>query len=365
MGKLLSRKRQSLVTFLPTCAKILSHPQHKVTAMYSVAFLSLVLYAGADVPVKATPEAVQAAVKKGLPLLLKGAKGHIAQKTCFACHNQAPPVLALTTARDRGFDVGDVELKEQMQFIANFLDGNRENYQRGKGQGGAADTAGYALWTLELGGWQPDETTAAVSEYLLLHSKDFDHWRNAGNRPPSEASNFTVSFFALRGLQKWGTPEQKERIAKRTDALRTWLLKTPARDTEDRVFRLWALQAAGVGSKKIAPAVHDLLRTQRQDGGWGQLDGAGSDAYATGSALVVLHLAGGLPTDHAVYQRGLAFLIGSQREDGSWFVKSRSKPFQPYYESGFPHGKDQFISMAASGWAVTALALASPRLEKR
>ena len=42
-------------------------------------------------------------------------------------------------------------------------------------------------------------------------------------------------------------------------------------------------------------------------------------------------------------------------------MKSRSKPFQPYYESGFPHGKDQFISISASGWATAALALACPK----
>jgi hypothetical protein len=316
--------------------------------------------AGADEAVKPSPEAVRAAVNKALPLLVKGSKGHIAQKSCFACHNQAVPLLALTTARDHGFDVSDAHLKEQATFVARFLDSNREGYLKGKGQGGSADTAGYALWTLELAGWQADATTAAVAEYLLLHSKDLDHWRSGSNRPPSEASSFTVSFFALRGLQKWGTPEQKERIGKRIDAARTWLLKTPGKDTEDRVFRLWAMQAAGVGSRKIGLAVKDLVRTQRQDGGWGQLDNLDSDAYATGSVLVVLHLAGGLPTDDPVYQRGLDWLVKSQREDGSWLVKSRSKPFQPYYESGFPHGNDQFISMAASGWAATALALACP-----
>ena len=36
-------------------------------------------------------------------------------------------------------------------------------------------------------------------------------------------------------------------------------------------------------------------------------------------------------------------------------MKSRSKPFQPYYESGFPHAKDQFISISASGWATATL----------
>jgi hypothetical protein len=54
------------------------------------------------------------------------------------------------------------------------------------------------------------------------------------------------------------------------------------------------------------------------------------------------------------------FLLKTQREDGSWLVRSRSKPFQTYFESGFPHGKDQFISMAATGWATAALSLALP-----
>jgi hypothetical protein len=89
-----------------------------------------------------------------------------------------------------------------------------------------------------------------------------------------------------------------------------------------------------------------------------------SDAYATGTALVALHQAGRLPTTDPAYQRGVAFLLKTQREDGSWLVRKRSKPFQSYYESGFPHGKDQFISITATGWATTALALTCPpRLE--
>jgi hypothetical protein len=53
--------------------------------------------------------------------------------------------------------------------------------------------------------------------------------------------------------------------------------------------------------------------------------------------------------------------MATQRPDGSWYVKSRSKPFQPYFESGFPYKNDQFISMAASSWAVAAHALACPK----
>ena len=156
-----------------------------------------------------------------------------------------------------------------------------------------------------------------------------------------------------------------------------WLEQTNPTETEDRVFRLWGLKDAGASGKSVAAAALDLLRTQRPDGGWSQLDTPAesartkasdgkinpaltSDAYATGSALVALHLAGGISTDDPAFRRGLEFLLRTQRADGTWFIKSRSRPFQTYFESGFPHGPDQFISAAGSGWATAALVLACP-----
>jgi hypothetical protein len=309
-----------------------------------------------------TPANVRAATDRALPLLVKAAAGHVEKQTCFACHNQALPMLAFHSARRHGFTVKDDDVKEQTDFIADFLGRNKAKFKKGDGTGGQADTAGYALLTLELGGHKPDEVTAAVAEYLLKYQADKDHWRVTSNRPPSEASNFTTNYLALRALRVWGTPEQKEAIAKRRDAVREWLSKTPAKDTEDRVFRLLALKEAAAKEDAIREAAQTLLKAQRADGSWAQLDDKPGDAYATGSALVALNEAGGLaPTDPA-YRRGLWFLLRTQRADGSWEVKSRSKPFQPYYESGFPHEKDQFIAITASGWATAALAFA---LEKK
>jgi hypothetical protein len=313
----------------------------------------------------APPPPVSTAISRALPLLVRGAKGHIRKRDCFACHNQAIPLLALTTARDRGFAVRAADVNEQLEHIAAFLETNRDNYRKGKGQGGQADTAGYALLALECGGWKADATTSAVVEYLLQYKKDFDHWTSTSNRPPSEVSPFTTTYLALRGLRKWGQATDRERIDKRIDAVRGWLRKAAARDTEDRVFRLWALREAGVPDREIDVAAKELLKGQREDGGWGQIDRMESDAYATGSVLVALHQAGRLDTSDRAYQRGVAYLLKTQLPDGSWLVRSRSRPFQTYYESGFPHGKDQFISMAASGWAVTALALACPEAKSR
>jgi hypothetical protein len=317
--------------------------------------------ASAAEPFVPSNAALRAAVVKSLPLLETGARGSMEKrKQCFTCHNQALPVMALTTARSRGIKVDAENLRRQIQFTADFLEKNRTNYLAGKGQGGQALTAGYALWTLAMGGQKPDATTEAVGEYLLKLQKDLDHWKPQTIRPPTEESLFTVSYVALRGLKTFGTTGQEERISQRTAKVRQWMLKTPGQETEDRVFRLRALQLAEAPTEQIRGAVQELLKTQRPDGGWRQLATLESDAYATGTALVALHQAGGIATTDPAYRNGLGFLLAKQLEDGSWHVKTRSEPIQTYYESGYPHGEDQFISIAAAGWATTALALALP-----
>lgn len=304
------------------------------------------------------------AIEKSLPLLTKGAVGHRENRTCFACHSQGLPVLALVAAKEKGFAIDDEELKKQLAHTAKFLAGNKDNYLKGQGQGGQADTAGYALWTLAIGGSEPGETTAAVAEYLLQRHSDRDHWANNSKRPPTEATPFTTTYVALYGLERFGTSEQAGRIAKRREQVRAWLVKTPAKDNEERVFRLFGLQAAEAPAAEIESAAKELLAKQREDGGWAQLDdgepqtAVESDAYATGTALVALHDAGNLKIDDPAYQRGLAWLLKAQQDDGSWRVTTRSKPIQAYFETGFPHGKDQFISTAGSAWATWALTLA-------
>ncbi len=331
-----------------------------MSAMFALTLSASFVLPPAPAP-RMKAETALAAIRQSLPLLVQAAEGHAEQKTCFACHNQAFPMMAFATAKARGFEVPAEIFKTQTDHVAAFIASNRDKFKKGEGTGGAVDTAGYAILTLELGGYKPDENTEAVVEYLLKTQADRDHWRTVSNRPPSEASDFTPTYLALRGLRHWGTKDQKERGAKRVEAARTWLLKSKAKDTEDRVFRLFALKEVGADEKEIAAAAWELLKTQRTDGGWSQLDTMEEDAYATGSALVALHQAGGLPTDHPSYSRGVAFLVKHQNTDGSWYIGSRSKPFQPYYESGFPHGKDQFISVATSGWATTALLLESKK----
>jgi len=75
---------------------------------------------------------------------------------------------------------------------------------------------------------------------------------------------------------------------------------------------------------------------------------------------VALRCAAKLPAADPRIQRGIAFLVRTQIPDGSWLVRTRSFPFQPLKNSGFPHGRDQWISAAGTSWAVMALSLSLP-----
>jgi hypothetical protein len=77
---------------------------------------------------------------------------------------------------------------------------------------------------------------------------------------------------------------------------------------------------------------------------------------------VALYTAGVLQPTDAAYIKGVDYLLRTQLADGSWLVISRSFPLQPYKESGFPHGKDQWISAAGTSWASMALSLAATSL---
>src|SRR5436190_7533984 len=156
--------------------------------------------------------AIRTAVSKSLPLLERSSATAIEERSnCFTCHHTGLPVMTFLAARERGFAINEDNLKAQLAFTAAFLAKNRENYLKGKGQGGQALTAGSALMTLELGGWKRDATTDAVIEYLIVYQKDLGHWKPSSIRPPSEGSFFGATFAALQGLKAYSTEEQAGR----------------------------------------------------------------------------------------------------------------------------------------------------------
>lgn len=307
---------------------------------------------------------IKAAVTKALPLIEASSAEYLKQRKCFSCHHQGMSLIVLPEARKRGFTINEKNLQQQVDRVKLHLKQGNKSYLAGRGTGGQVDTAGFALWGLEAAGSKPDELTDAVVKYLLLRHKDRDHWQRIGNRPPSQASDLTTTYLAIRALDDFGNKEQQKAIDARKDEVRKWLANVKAKDTEDHVSRLRLLDYLSEDTAATKKAAAALLKQQREDGGWAQLPDLQSDAYATSTVLVALAHAGSLQPKDKAYQRGLAFLLKQQQDDGSWHVKTRSNPIQTYFETGFPHAKDQFISMSATCWSTMAMLMACPEVPK-
>jgi squalene cyclase len=161
---------------------------------------------------------------------------------------------------------------------------------------------------------------------------------------------------SIRALTAFATPARAGEYKARVERAATWLGAQAPVSTEDRVMQLLGLHWANAGGAARQKRMQQLRALQRGDGGWAQTPHLDSDAYATGQVLYTLRQLG-VPAADPALQRGAAFLLRTQREDGSWHVKSRAMKIQPYFESGFPYEHDQWISHAATAWATMALTL--------
>jgi hypothetical protein len=160
---------------------------------------------------------------------------------------------------------------------------------------------------------------------------------------------------AIRNYGPSGDAEIQSRIKRGTD----WLRASTPVTTDDKAYLLIGLHWTDSEPALIRKAADLLLNAQNPDGGWSQLRGLNSDAYATGLVLVALHEAGGLRITDGAYRRGVQYLLKMQEPDGSWLIHKRAVPMNKYSESGSPHGKFQFISYAGTCWATMALAYAA------
>jgi hypothetical protein len=276
---------------------------------------------------------------------------------CVACHQQSATSLALGLARSRGLEIDETTAREQVKLTAVDLGTKRSRFLQRAHIGGSAHRIAYLLLGLAAEDYEPDDITdAAVFELAGLQLKD-GSWLSDGHRPPSEYSQISATALTATAISHFAPPVLREEIDHRAARAREWLAATKPHANEAHAFRLLGLKWLSADQDLLDGAVEAIVAQQREDGGWSQLPDLESDAYATGLTLYALCEGGGLDTDHAAYERGIEFLLETQHDDGSWYVKSRSYKFQPYFESGFPHGHDQWISAAGTGWATMAILL--------
>ena len=303
--------------------------------------------------------AISNAIRKSLPLLGKTGPIFFQKSGCISCHNISLPSMAMVAASERGFTVDEAARKENIKAaLASKTFFEPKDLMKLDHVPGETMTTGYTLIALAAEKYPGDALTDAMALWSASSQFGDGSWNLPSHRAPIEYSPFTGTALGLRALQLYGPPAKRKEFETRIAKARHWLEQTSARDNEGRTFRLLGLGWAGADKKVVKKAVDDLIRNQHADGGWAQLPGLESDAYATGQALYALRIGGGMSPTHQTYRKGVSNLLQTQLPDGTWLVHTRSYPVQPYFESGFPHGTDQWISAAATSWATLSLTLA-------
>jgi ankyrin repeat protein len=299
------------------------------------------------------------AVDRSLPLLQRSDVEFRQKSGCVSCHNNTLTATTVATARRRGIGVDEQIATQQLKATATYLEGWRDRALQGVGIPGDTDSMGAILLGMADANYPPDPATDAMALFLKDHQSPDGRWYSTAYRPPLESSDVQTTATTLHAVQVYAPQAQRADYDRAVQHAAAWLSRAQLRTTEDRAYQLLGLAWASTDRKIIKQAAAGLLAEQRPDGGWAQLPSLASDAFATGQALVALAQSGALAVADAAYQRGAQYLMGTQLADGSWYVKRRALPIQPYFESGFPHGRDQFISAAATNWATMALALAT------
>jgi ankyrin repeat protein len=294
------------------------------------------------------------AVLRSLPLQRTASSRVMTDGGCSACHAQPLTAVAIDSARGRGWTnlSSDVE-RVQIPTTLNASVGQLSQFFEA---GGTPDSLLYATIVMASQHASPTRATDAFIRYLAAKQRTAGYWRGIGaTRAPIQDGDFSRTAMAVRTLSYFATPARRDEYQKRVARAADWLAAQTPVTTEDRVMQLLGLHWAGAHATTREKRMRELLQLQRADGGWAQTPHLASDAYATGQVLYTLSELGrtGLESER---QRACAFLVRTQRDDGTWYVRSRAMKIQPYFESGFPYGHDQWISQAATAWATIGLA---------
>jgi ankyrin repeat protein len=301
-----------------------------------------------------TPD-TRAAITRSIQLLERTNDQFFHKSACFACHEQPAAEFAAAAARAKGIPVDEKASHERLQQITLTIN---PVALEGAAALGGADNNLYAVEALVRAGYPPNRITDYLAANLAASQGGDGGWHLPGySRSPLQDSDFSRTAMAMRALKTYGTPGRGDEMKPRIERGKQWLMRAEPVILEDLDMRLVGVAAASASTAELRKLAEPILALQRSDGGWAQRKGFPSDAYATGMTLWALNEAGVMRSD----ARGIKFLLGTQREDGSWHVASRATKFQQYFESGFPYGHDQWISTMATGWAANALALSVER----
>lgn len=339
--------------------------RQKGMAMHMFSALVFSLSLGADPQPKVAPKAVVTptqAVTRALDFLEKDAAKWRQERKCATCHHGVMTLLAFSEARQQGHAVPDKTLAElatwsRDRFVKKF--DPTTDLKPGHNMMPIASVLFSFAARNGLPGVKVEEL--AELETNLVKRQDADGAWLSG--PPANApvpffeSREVMTLWAYLALAPFVPGDSKKQSPARTsrEKAAAWLAKNgPADTTQSAALRLIVDVCDGKPSVVVQPGIDRLLRRQNKDGGWSQVKELGSDAFATGQALYALSVAG-VSHDRPEIGRGVAFLLSTQREDGSWPMTPRTTPERKASRNISP------ITHLGAAWATIGLVHSLPK----
>jgi hypothetical protein len=305
----------------------------------------------------AGPHSAGQAVEQATALLQRTSTEFFNQSGCVGCHHQPSALSAVEAARRAGVTVDDAAAKSHVKMAESQATARQQLLIERLDTGGGSD--GWLSILMGMAGdrYAGNRLTDTIVSYIASYQNlDGSWWLGGIARAPMEEGRAARTAQAIRVMQLYGTPGMKSELDRRIASARKYLLKTDAVTNDDAAMQILGLHWAGGSDARVSTLAKALVRSQHPDGGWSQNRNLASDALATGETLWALTEVGALKPSEPVYRKAKKFLLDTQWADGSWYVRSRAPKFQPYFQSGFPFDHDQWISSAATSFAVRGLA---------
>jgi hypothetical protein len=302
-------------------------------------------------------------IDRGLKFIAEDAVAWKTERKCSSCHHIPMAIWTLNEAKKSGYAVDDKAAAELTAWAVAKDDPAKVNPKQSQRKEITVNQTPLMLALgFEAGNLKDPATRDGLGAMLKLVLDDQDKdgaWRLMYVWEPHGSTPDVMTTLALLALSASNAPdlgaEGKAALEKGVKWLATaTLADTPQADG----LRLLLAKRRGRPIAEWEPFAKRLIARQNGDGGWGQTKGMKSDAHATGQALYALAEAE-LPPDSPVVAKGRAFLVSSQKADGSWEMASRP---------GGPGGKSAKnlapITLVGSAWATLGLIRSAPAIEK-
>ena len=360
-------------------------------------------------------DALRAAVKKSLTYLADGGRDWMEGRSCASCHHAPMMIWGLHHAKKRGFEVDEKTLAEvtawtldpkvnlmpkpaakQAHEAPNVLPAKGEPEAKKEEEktpeaakekeptakkltaaevaraaeealseaNVAAVVAYYALATDRA---EPPPVPADMHAKMIQHFLDKQEaggaWNTYVAHPPILESGENSTLYvlvALLGKDGKAEPAGADWGERKARALKYLASVKPNAEVQSQLWRLLLRKLLGASDSSSLGGSQEadssaVLSQQHPDGGWGQSPALPSDAYATGQVLYFLDAAG-CEMDGSARDKAVAFLLQTQKTNGSWPMKSRNRT-APKATAG---AKDlEIIGYAGTAWAAMGLVSAA------